>query len=110
MISRAPRLPHLRDRGGVKAAVGRLKTGTLGLLMGGEDHLKSWLEDNCPNLWSLLNEQARKVLPQGLREYLSPPSALYLDQIREKFPEFDQEYLDQIAESRAAQGKENLVL
>lgn len=78
--------------------------------MGGEDHLKSWLEDNCPNLWSLLNEEARKVLPQGLREYLSPPSALYLDQIREKFPEFDQEYLDQIAESRAAQGKENLVL
>ena len=74
------------------------------------NHLKSWLKDNCPNLWSLLNSPAQNVLPRGLLEYLSPPSASYLNQIREKFPEFSEEFPHQIAESQAAQGQENLIL
>ncbi|MDO9533054.1 MAG: hypothetical protein Q7O12_13140 [Deltaproteobacteria bacterium] len=36
-----------------------------------QDKLKKWIETNCPVLWSLLNQRARRYLPTGLIEYIS---------------------------------------
>jgi hypothetical protein len=33
--------------------------------------MRGWVEDNCPQLFSLLNERARRTLPPGLVGYLS---------------------------------------
>lgn len=43
--------------------------------MANEADCRAYLSANCPNVWSLLNQGARKCLPPGLVEYLSPPNA-----------------------------------
>src|SRR5262245_41792390 len=46
-----------------------------------EARVRNWLSENCPHVWSLLNNRARKQLPPGLLEYLSPPSEGQLDKL-----------------------------
>jgi hypothetical protein len=46
-----------------------------------EASVRDWLSENCPHVWSLLNNRARRQLPPGLLEYLSPPSEEYLDKL-----------------------------
>jgi hypothetical protein len=46
-----------------------------------EASIRDWLEASCPHVWLLLNSQARRQLPPGLLEYLSPPSEERLDKL-----------------------------
>lgn len=36
------------------------------------DTVESWLRSACPTIWSLLTERAKRKLPGGLVQYLSP--------------------------------------
>jgi hypothetical protein len=49
--------------------------------MADEASVRDWLEGNCPHVWLLLNSRARRQLPPGFLEYLSPPSEEQLDKI-----------------------------
>lgn len=38
------------------------------------DNAKIWLEKSCPRIWSMLNNQAKIILPNGLREFIDTGS------------------------------------
>lgn len=42
-----------------------------------KERARIFLENNCPNLWSLLNNKAKNNLPEGFVEYLSPSPDFY---------------------------------
>ena len=75
--------------------------------MTNEADLRAWLSTNCPNVWSLLNQQARRVLPCGLVEYLSPQD---IEALAAAFPAFDLDYLYKVAGDYAEQGRANMAV
>lgn len=76
--------------------------------MTNEADLRAWLSTSCPNVWSLLNQQARRVLPWGLVEYLSPLDQETIEALSAAFPAFDPDYLHKLAEDYVEQGRANL--
>lgn len=38
------------------------------------EEIISWISNNCPLIWSILNEQAKKSLPDGITEFLNSGS------------------------------------
>ena len=82
--------------------------------MSPEDESQRWLETNCPEIWSLLNQKARKNLPPGLVKYLSPRSQEEIEQLAATLSELDTELSaeqrHELAQSVAQQGQDNLLL
>jgi hypothetical protein len=85
------------------------------LYMTDEAILRDWLSEHCPYVWSLLNGQARRQLPFGLLEYLSPQSEEQLDILAETMPELHRDYplsahlRQQFAERWAADGRQHIM-
>jgi hypothetical protein len=77
--------------------------------------LRDWLSNNCCDIWSLLHSQARRRLPHGFVEYLSPLSEAQLDKLVPKnlpplpagFPSLVQER-QQHAQQRIREGRQHL--
>lgn len=82
--------------------------------MPSEIDLIRWLEVNCPHVWTLLDQQARQNLPNGLLQYASPLSETELGQRVSSFRELDAELeadqRNELAQSAAQQGRDNLLL
>lgn len=49
------------------------------------DNTKIWLEKSCPIIWSMLNNQAKIILPNGLIEFLETGSPNEIENSRNIF-------------------------
>lgn len=73
-----------------------------------QESLQYWLEAKCPTFWSILNQKAKRCLPAGIVEYLSPLSGERRRQIAQAYPEFGPLELDEIGRDEAVRGRQQL--
>ncbi len=70
--------------------------------------LQAWVEANCPTLWSLLKEKAKRHLPSGIVEYISPPSTEKQRQLAQAYPGFGPLYFYEVGREETETGRLNL--